>query len=105
MINKLIKLNPYMAIIAILISSSQVTFAQARFEIRADGLACPYCAYGIEKKFMKIPGVKNLDIDLKKGLVIVTAEDDLQFEDQQLKTLFNDSGFTFRSLKKIELKK
>lgn len=72
------------------------------FEIRADGLACPYCAYGIEKKFMAIEGVKEIDVDLKKGLVKVNGTASLKFEEKQLKTLFTDSGFTFRSMKKIE---
>lgn len=82
-----------------------ITLASAdevRFEIRADGLACPYCAFGIEKKFMKISGVSKFDIDLQKGLVFVNGDKGLTLKDDQLKTLFNDSGFTFRSFKKIE---
>lgn len=71
------------------------------FEIRADGLACPYCAYGIEKKFKAIKGVKNIDVDLKKGLVKVSTEKNITFNDKQLTTLFSDSGFTFRSIKKV----
>jgi copper chaperone len=71
-----------------------------KFEIRADGLACTYCAYGIEKKFKEINGVKDIDVDLKKGLVIVSTEPSVTFNEQQLKTLFNDSGFTYRSMKK-----
>lgn len=74
---------------------------QSQFEIRADGLACPYCAYGIEKKFMEIEGVKSIDVDLKKGLVKVTGVASLSFNEQQLKTLFTDSGFTYRSMKKL----
>lgn len=77
---------------------------QSRFEIRADGLACPYCAYGIEKKFMAIDGVKSIDVDLKKGLVKVNGVVSLSFNEQQLKTLFNDSGFTYRSMKKLKNK-
>jgi copper chaperone len=77
---------------------------QSRFEIRADGLACPYCAYGIEKKFMAIEGVKSIDVDLKKGQVKVNGVASLSFNEQQLKTLFTDSGFTYRSMKKLENK-
>ncbi|VAV99962.1 hypothetical protein MNBD_ALPHA02-2064, partial [hydrothermal vent metagenome] len=68
------------------------------YKIRADGLACAYCAYGIEKKFMKIDGVKHIDIDLKKGLVLITGDESLILKERQLKTLFNDSGFTFRKI-------
>ena len=68
------------------------------FEIRADGLACPYCAYGIEKKFMAIKGVKYVDVNLEQGKVLVTGDVHLNFEEQQLKTLFNDAGFTYRTM-------
>jgi len=75
------------------------------FEIRADGLACPYCAYGIEKKLMAIKGVKYVDVNLEQGKVLVTGDDQLNFEEQQLKTLFNDSGFTYRTIKKVSTEK
>ncbi len=48
--------------------SAVLSTAIAKYEIRADGLACPYCAYGIEKKFKAIKGVKNIDVDLKVSL-------------------------------------
>ena len=82
--------------------STAVHSAEARYEIRADGLACPFCAYGIEKKFMKIQGVKHVDFDMKKGLVLVTGEATLELQDAQLKTLFNDAGFTYRKMKKLK---
>lgn len=81
------------------------TAQQSIFEIRADGLACPYCAYGIEKKFMAIDGVSHVDVALDKGLVKVSGSPSLEFNDAQLKTLFNDSGFTYRNMKKITIQK
>lgn len=67
-------------------------------KIRVDGLACSYCAYGIEKKLMKLPGVKHVDIDLPNGLVIVTGSDKLKLDPEQLRKLFEDAGFTFRAI-------
>jgi len=84
---------------------TQVSKQQSLFEIRADGLACPYCAYGIEKKFMAIKGVNHVDVDLKKGLVKVSGVKSLAFDEGQLSTLFTDSGFTYRSMKKVTLSK
>jgi len=66
------------------------------YSIRVDGLACPYCAYGIEKKLNQIDGVKFMDMDLEKGIVTVEAKD-TTLDDQQLKQLFQDAGFTYRS--------
>ncbi len=66
------------------------------YKIRVDGLACPYCAYGIEKKLNELDGVKFKDMDLDKGVVTVETFD-VKLEEAQLKQLFQDSGFTYRS--------
>ncbi len=73
--------------------------AGKHYEMRVDGLACPYCAYGIEKKFKAMKGVEKIDVDLDKGLVTVETDDQTVFTDQQMKKFFKDSGFTFRHMK------
>jgi len=45
--------------------------------------------------------LKNVDVNLKKGLVIVTTKDGLVLTNSRLKTLFNDAGFTFKSAKEF----
>lgn len=72
--------------------------AGVQYQIRVDGLACPYCAYGIEKKFKQIDGVEKVDIDLEKGVVVVDAADDVELSEDRVRTLVNDSGFTYRSI-------
>jgi mercuric ion binding protein len=71
--------------------------AGTQYQMRVDGLACPYCAYGIEKKLNAIDGVEKIDIDLENGLVIVNVTDGVKLSDEQMTQLFNDSGFTYRS--------
>ena len=102
--SKIKKLVTLVVAISILGWNTFAFAAQKHYVIRADGLACPYCAYGIEKKFMQISGVKNVDIDLEKGLVLVKGDESLILNAQQLKTLFNDAGFTFRKIEKVEIK-
>ncbi|MBL4711270.1 MAG: heavy-metal-associated domain-containing protein [Gammaproteobacteria bacterium] len=65
------------------------------YTIRVDGLACPYCAYGIEKKLNELEGVKFIDMNLETGIVTVNTFD-VQLNDAQLKQLFQDTGFTYR---------
>jgi len=72
--------------------------AGTHYEMRVDGLACPYCAFGIEKKLKAIEGTKNIDVDLDKGLVKVDLPDGKKLNEQQMVKLFNDSGFTFRTM-------
>ncbi|VAW60949.1 hypothetical protein MNBD_GAMMA10-250 [hydrothermal vent metagenome] len=86
-----------LASILLSLSFAQSSFGETtRYSIRVDGLACPYCAYGIEKKLNEIKGVKFIDMNLDKGIVSVEATD-VVLQDPQLKQLFQDAGFTYRS--------
>lgn len=73
------------------------------YDMRVDGLACPFCAYGIEKGFVKTEGVKSVDIDLKNGLVIVKTDEGKTFTEAELKKIINDTGFTMKSMKEKSL--
>ena len=72
--------------------------AGTQYDMRVDGLACPFCAYGIEKGFTKTAGVKSVDIDLKNGLVIVKTNEGKTFTEEQLKEIIKDTGFTMKSM-------
>ncbi len=74
--------------------------AGTHYEMRVDGLACPFCAFGIEKKLKAIDGTSDIKVDLDKGLVSVNMADGKSLSEEQMKKLYNDSGFTFRSMKK-----
>ncbi|MCF6337478.1 MAG: heavy-metal-associated domain-containing protein [Gammaproteobacteria bacterium] len=81
-----------------LLWSSSGFSAGTQYNMRVDGLACPFCAYGIEKKFTKTEGVDSVDIDLQKGLVIVKTREGKTFKEEKLKEIINDSGFTMKSV-------
>jgi len=38
-----------------------------KFKVQVDGLGCPFCAYGLEKKFKEFKGIKNVKIDIETG--------------------------------------
>jgi mercuric ion binding protein len=88
-------------IITTLIASGLSFAAGTRYELRVDGLACPFCAYGIEKKFTRTEGVESVDIDLKNGLVIVNTFEGTKFSEDELKTIIDDTGFTMKSMSAI----
>lgn len=77
-----------------------------RYELRVDGLACPYCAYGIEKKIKALDGVDmtSVEVKLNDGLVIFQADTPEPFTEISLKTLINDAGFTLRQFQVQALK-
>ena len=74
--------------------------AGTHYEMRVDGLACPFCAYGIEKKLKAMDGISNIKIDLDNGVVSVDARQGIELTEDAMTKLFHDSGFTYRSMKK-----
>lgn len=38
-----------------------------QYQIQVDGLGCPFCAYGLEKKFKEFKGIKNVSIKIETG--------------------------------------
>ena len=41
--------------------------AMDKFMVQVDGLGCPFCAYGLEKKFKEFKGIKAVKIDIETG--------------------------------------
>lgn len=74
--------------------------ADTRYVLRVDGLACPYCAYGVEKKLKALHGVdqSTIEIMLNEGLVVFQAKDNAVITEDSIKQLIDDAGFTLRGL-------
>lgn len=79
------------------VASSQTiiaSLAETKVEVRVDGLSCPFCAYGLEKKLKKIDGIKDLKIDIKKGLVTFTLKEGKTVDEKTIRKIVKDAGFT-----------
>lgn len=74
-------------------------FAEEREAVlRVDGLACPFCAYGLEKKLTALPGVTSYDADLREGKVFVGLAPEASVDDEDLRRRVKESGFTLRGV-------
>jgi len=69
----------------------------AVYALEVDGLACPFCAYGIEKKLSAIDGVEKIDVDIKSGQVVVTLADGASLSEDRARRAVKDAGFTLRA--------
>ncbi len=70
------------------------------FKLGVDGLACPFCAYGIEKKLSSIEGVEKIDVDINEGVVIVTMADGATLDESVARKAVEDTGFDLRSFER-----
>ncbi len=75
------------------------TLAQSReVKVRVDGLSCPFCAYGLEKKLNDLDGVDSIFIDFEEGLVLMQVTDLENISEEEIRTKIEEAGFTPREI-------
>lgn len=68
------------------------------FRVRVNGLACPFCAYGLEKNLLELPGIMGLHIDLKGGFATFHVPSNRTPEAGKIKKIVEDAGFSLAGL-------
>ena len=63
-------------------------------EIRVSGLACPFCAYSLEKNLTKLPEVDSAEVDLAANLARVVIKPDQRVDLERIKQAVVKAGFT-----------
>ncbi len=63
-------------------------------EIAVSGLACPFCAYGLEKNLTKLAEVESATVDLAASLARVTLKPDQKADLDAIKEAIVKAGFT-----------
>lgn len=83
------------ASVAIGLASAAVA-AEPRYQIEVAGLACPFCAYGIEKKLRAIPGVERVETNIKEGTVVIVMKDGATLDRTRVERAVREAGFTLK---------
>ncbi len=80
------------------IFSSNDLFAQKKsrdkISVQVDGLGCPFCAFGLEKKLKEIEGVKKIQIDMETGMTTFMAPSSLELSIKDIKDQVDKAGYT-----------
>lgn len=73
------------------------------YKVYVDGLSCPFCTYGIEKKFSKVEGVEKIDIDLRSGTTIITMAAGKTLDETTARKTVKAAGFTLRDFEQVQV--
>jgi len=78
-----------------LFAQSETSKERVYIKIEVKGMACPYCAYGMEKELKNISGVDKVTIELKEGFAYISTPNQQKPSKESLEKIINDAGFTF----------
>ena len=72
--------------------------ADIQYDLKLEGITCPFCVATSERALRKVDGVKMVSGDLETGIIRVCAEDRVKFTDKQLAKIFLKKGFTYKGM-------
>ena len=67
-------------------------------QLSVNGLSCPFCAFGIEKKLLDVPGVLDVEVFLDEGRVALTFQGDSEATVSDLEQAVRKAGFELSGL-------
>lgn len=96
----------FLVLTAALATSSSALFANTvaavpsspEVTVRVDGLACPFCAYGLEKRLKKLDGFKLLGINVKESTAKLAVAPSQAADYRSLREAVEKAGFTPRQI-------
>ena len=83
--------------LAFLISTTTNADDRIEYQILIDGITCPFCVASSENALKKIEGILAISTNIETGTMTACSEPSLILEDSQLRKLFLEKGFTYRS--------
>ena len=86
-----------LSLVLLMVTGASALAEDVQYDIRVDGITCPFCVATSERALKKIDGVHAVGSNLETGTIFVCADDRVEFTDTQLQRLFLDKGFTYRS--------
>lgn len=63
-------------------------------QVNVNGMVCGFCAQGITKKLNNTQAVEKVNVDLEKKIVSFETIEGKQFDDEAIKKLITDAGYT-----------
>ena len=87
----------FVLVVPFLFASSGAYADSTVYQIGVDGMACPFCVYGVEKQLSKVDGVTEVETELKTGTILMSVSEGVPVDEEAIRQAITDAGFTMRS--------
>ncbi len=75
-------------------ANAQTNNDKDQFSVKVDGLGCPFCAYGLEKKFKELKGIKKVAIEMETGMMTFEYPTDKSLSIERVAQQVEAAGYT-----------
>lgn len=82
-------------------SAQEDVLEGASIVMKVEGMSCPFCAYGLEKRLRELPAVEELLIRVSDGVVQIRVKEGQQVDDEALRKAVERAGFTPAEIERI----
>ena len=62
--------------------------------VAVDGMACPFCAYGVEKRLKKVGGVESVRVSFRDNEATISARNNESIAVEEIPQAIKKAGFT-----------
>ncbi len=84
--------------LGLLLHAAAASAALVSAELRVNGLSCPFCVFGIEKKLLDVDGVRGVEVFLDDGRLALTFEPENAATVSDLEKAVEKAGFEIVAL-------
>ena len=74
----------------------------ASIRLKVDGMVCPFCAYGLEKRLEEIASIDAVLIRISDGLVQIRTKEGQELTDEALTDVVRKSGFALTEIERVQ---
>ena len=74
----------------------------ASVRLKVNGMVCPFCAYGLEKRLQEITSIDAVLIRISDGLVQIRTKEDQELTDEVLADVVEKSGFSLIEIERLD---
>jgi periplasmic mercuric ion binding protein len=85
-------------LIAIFFAAFKLNAQTDAFSVRVEGLGCPFCAYGLEKKFKDVKGIKDIKINIKTGVMTYNVPEKNNMPLSDVDVRVSKAGYTAKEM-------
>ena len=83
-------------------TATDTTLAGATLRLQVDGMVCPFCAYGLEKRLRELAAIDAVVVRISDGVVLIREHAGHELAREELSSEIEKAGFSLREMTRLD---